>query len=897
MDRTDRALPATRVLAAPRRAVVGAVVGALLVSGMGAVLAASLLRLDLAAACGRGDVLRMPDGSRACVHRDEPPPGVDVTAPVSTAELRRRVGAGPAAYAAAQELGVPTAVASTGTSPEVTCDGDGTSGFRTQPMYVVEAGKPNRHADLLPTFQKWAAGVDDVVNRSAALTGGVRHVRYVTRAGSSGTCVADVLNVTVPNGAMSSFNATISAVQALGYADPNRKYLMWTDANSLCGVASMYISDSTAQSNPNNGAHPQYARIDTGCWGGGNGTWDHSVEAHELSHTLGGVQSTAPHGTTAGHCWDESDTMCYADGGGKAMVQVCPSEREYLLDCNSDDYFSTFPDPGSWLDRHWNAAASRFLVGGGDGTDGGTAGIPTVFGARIAVNNPAVPGLATQATAVPVLPAGRTLVSVAWRSARPDCSFDTPADVQSTVTCAATAAAPTTVSATLTDSSGATRTVTSPLTFATGTARPLTAVLSVAGQHSDATSRASMCTSTASPVAAVLTDAATGLPVKGLGAAFTKQTAAQTAPVSAGAGSTDITGRVTVNQTAAVPTTYAVRTNASPVYAAMSAVTMPATVARCSPTLTAEASSLGVYYADPVTVSGTLTRTVGGEPVPVGGATLPVSTAVTTTVSGRTTTRTTALGSARTAADGSYSLVVRPTSSGRLSVALPGSTGYVATSASAGDLTVEVPASALVAAVDRADVGYGLPVVVTGRLERVIGGTTTPAAGLPVSVTVTPAGRTAVAVGTAKTAADGSFRLSAPLKASGTLSASYVGSAGLPAAATVLGEVTAGSWTTTLTASPSVPTTTAGAAVTVTGSLSRSYGGTTGPAPGVAVRLYSRASGAVTDTVSPAVTTATGTFSFRVAPGLTTSYTVKVGSVPGYRDAAVGPFTVTVGQS
>ena len=59
--------------------------------------------------------------------------------------------------------------------------------------------------------------------------------------------------------------------------------------------------------------------------------------------------------------------MCYADGGGHAMVQVCPSAQEYLLDCNTDDYFSTFPDPGSYLDGHWNSADSRFLVGGGDG--------------------------------------------------------------------------------------------------------------------------------------------------------------------------------------------------------------------------------------------------------------------------------------------------------------------------------------------------------------------------------------------------------------------------------------------------------------------------------------------------------------------------------------------------
>src|SRR5690349_19389128 len=153
----------------------------------------------------------------ACAHADEPPPGVDVSDRPSTAELQGREGAGPAAYAAAQDLGVPaTYVATTASSPGVTCDGDGTSGYRVQAMYVVEADKTNRYDALKSNFQLWAAGVDDVVNRSAALTGGVRHVRYVTEAGGGG-CVVNVLNVTVPAGSMASFGATISAVPALGY--------------------------------------------------------------------------------------------------------------------------------------------------------------------------------------------------------------------------------------------------------------------------------------------------------------------------------------------------------------------------------------------------------------------------------------------------------------------------------------------------------------------------------------------------------------------------------------------------------------------------------------------------------------------------------------------------------
>ena len=39
-----------------------------------------------------------------------------------------------------------------------------------------------------------------------------------------------------------------------------------------------------------------------------------SVALHEVTHTLGAVQNGAPHSSKAGHCTDEWDIMCYADG-------------------------------------------------------------------------------------------------------------------------------------------------------------------------------------------------------------------------------------------------------------------------------------------------------------------------------------------------------------------------------------------------------------------------------------------------------------------------------------------------------------------------------------------------------------------------------------------------------
>src|SRR3712207_7022976 len=62
-----------------------------------------------------------------------------------------------------------------------------------------------------------------------------------------------------------------------------------------------------------------------------------------------------------------------------------------------------------------------------------------------------------------------------------------------------------------------------------------------------------------------------------------------------------------------------------------------------------------------VKVTGTLTRDVGGAAVSVGGASLPV----TLSYPSGTTTRTVTLATAKTAADGSYTVAVKLTEIGR----------------------------------------------------------------------------------------------------------------------------------------------------------------------------------------------------------------------------------------
>lgn len=275
----------------------------------------------------------------ACTHGPDPaPPGVDV---------RRR-------DRFAADTGTGTTAAGTSSPP---CYTDGSSGNRVQAIYAHAAGSDNL-SQYRSSMSAWAAATDQVFNLSAGETGGVRHVRFVTDS----TCNLVVSDVQLSSAAMSDFGTTITELRQQGFNRPDRKYLVWADTNVYCGIAQIYNDDSAAQTNVSNGSSSvagEFARVDYGCWG----LSGQSIEAHEIMHTLGGVQTTAPHHTTYNHCWDESDRMCYDDGSGIAMVQTCQTWHENYFDCNHDDYYyAGTPASTNYLSNHWNTANSSFLA-------------------------------------------------------------------------------------------------------------------------------------------------------------------------------------------------------------------------------------------------------------------------------------------------------------------------------------------------------------------------------------------------------------------------------------------------------------------------------------------------------------------------------------------------------
>jgi hypothetical protein len=304
------------------------------------------------AASGDGPLLEIRERGRllGCTHGPDPAPaGVALGGTPSTAELRAPATLGTG--------GVP-------------CVGDGASGFRVQAVYAHPLGQPDRYDAVAPLIEGWAASnVDSVFAASAAETGQGRQVRFVTDA----ACRLAIAHVTLSTKGADTFSATIAELRKQGFGRSDRKYLVWMDApGPYCGIAQQYLDDAPGPTNLNDGSPSvpgMVARIDAPCWGG-TGT---PVEAHELMHTLGGVQSSAPHATGNGHCTDEAEVMCYDDDGAgpQTTVPTCPATHERLFDCGHDDYFHTAPPPGSYLATHWNAATSRFLEVaplGGSGT-------------------------------------------------------------------------------------------------------------------------------------------------------------------------------------------------------------------------------------------------------------------------------------------------------------------------------------------------------------------------------------------------------------------------------------------------------------------------------------------------------------------------------------------------
>lgn len=390
------------------------------------------------AACGP----RTPAGA-LCDHGSEPPPpGVDVRALPSIADLRARRHGPPAARGGAEGplrrgssdprpspapdvvdvdpdgLVTPELVAATGA---VTCVTDGVTGPRVQAVYAHASDVRNRYTDALPLITAYAGDVATRINAAAGRSGQGRLVRYVT---SGSPCALKVANVTLSPTGDDTFANTIAELRSKGFDRADRKYLVWVDAAvGICGIANLYQDDKPTLDNLNTRGN-MFARVDAPCWG--------YAELHELLHVLGAVQDAAPNSTGAGHCVDEQDAMCYPDTSAAPMRQVCPDAPAWGVDCRLDDYFNAAPPPDSYLARNWNTARNPYL--------NLAPPPPAPVRLTLASADTAFAGNAWTVRADITLPPGRRLADFTWTSSRSDCRFADPTAPTTVFHCPVTAA-------------------------------------------------------------------------------------------------------------------------------------------------------------------------------------------------------------------------------------------------------------------------------------------------------------------------------------------------------------------------------------------------------------------------------------------------------------------------
>jgi hypothetical protein len=187
----------------------------------------------------------------------------------------------------------------------------GDDGARYQIVYATPG--VDRSDELAPLF-------GEVITRINDTFGGRRELRLA--------CGLRVVKSTTGDKMQQIMNAV--------RAEKDRKYLVFVDEPIAvpCGWGTVIRDDRPGPENLNNSV-PAWAVLWSNCWFG-------QTPAHEISHTLGAVQLSAPFSDASYHCFD-------------------PKHRGGVYECGQENYYDPNPAPGSYLATHWNIANSRFL--------------------------------------------------------------------------------------------------------------------------------------------------------------------------------------------------------------------------------------------------------------------------------------------------------------------------------------------------------------------------------------------------------------------------------------------------------------------------------------------------------------------------------------------------------
>jgi hypothetical protein len=281
------------------------------------------------------------------------------------------------------------------TAPPV-CYGDGQTGARVQLVYGYVAGQKNRAATVVPQVRAVMAPRMQAMIKAAS-AGKDLGIRFAYDTGCRSMSVpvvafpASVVSGKDANVAEAQFTKMIAHLQKLGFDRTDRKYEVvwdWWNSAGVCGLGELVPDlDQPTGANVHNGVPTVGARTDavkaltlqnsvpsarySGVWRNAFGPrgvscWDlgqsgAEVQVHELMHTLGAVQLSAPHSDGGGHCTDTPSVMCPGSGGARPAVPACAVQKVQVLDCGMDDFWNPNPAQGSYLSTGDNIATSQFF--------------------------------------------------------------------------------------------------------------------------------------------------------------------------------------------------------------------------------------------------------------------------------------------------------------------------------------------------------------------------------------------------------------------------------------------------------------------------------------------------------------------------------------------------------
>jgi len=226
--------------------------------------------------------------------------------------------------------------------------------YRHQVLVGHLAGTPDPLADLADDARASVRRVNAMLNEESLVSGGPNADLKVA---CDPTGQINVGSFASPS---PLFEDVVAAARAAGYARPGANYTIYFNGHAIggwCGMASFVADEKLATENRNNGGGA-YGVIYRPCWEG-------LAPLHEIAHNQGAVQAGAPNSTgSGGHCNQLLDVVCFApDGGDRNQVATLACASEPRFDCGFDDYFDSAPEPGEYLDGHWNLGShlNRFI--------------------------------------------------------------------------------------------------------------------------------------------------------------------------------------------------------------------------------------------------------------------------------------------------------------------------------------------------------------------------------------------------------------------------------------------------------------------------------------------------------------------------------------------------------